>query len=62
MTTPEEHTFRSRKFILAGFFTITGAAALFLTDAMDGAQYVALAGVVLALYGAGSVGDKAVRK
>lgn len=53
-----DHTFRSRKFVLAMFFTLTGAVALFGTDNMDGSQYVALAGVVMAMYSAGSVGDK----
>lgn len=49
--------YRSRKFILAGFFTLTGTVALFL-GGLSGGEWIALATVVLGLYGAADVTDQ----
>lgn len=47
----------SRKFLLTVFFACTGAVALF-TGQMDGGTYVALATLILGVYGASNVMDK----
>ena len=46
--------YRSRKFILAMIYTVSGVAALFLSK-IGGGEFIGLAGVVLALYGAANV-------
>lgn len=50
-------TYRSRKFILASFFAMTGVAALFF-DKVGGGEFVALVTVILGLYAAASVVEK----
>ena len=46
-----------RKYSLALMFTIGGIAALF-ADKLDGGTYVALATLILGVYGAANVADK----
>ena len=53
----EDHTFRSRKFLLAAFFTLSGTILL-IFGRLAGAEFVTLAGLILGLYAVGSVGDK----
>jgi len=50
-------TYRSRKFALAVAFTTVGTIGLF-TDKIGGGEFIGLAGVVLALYGAANVMEK----
>lgn len=45
---------RSRKFILAVFFALTGAVALF-TGHLSGAEFIGLTGLVIGLYGGANV-------
>lgn len=54
--------FISRKFILALLFTLAGCAALFVTDKLDGAQFVALAGIILGAFTAGDVALNAIHR
>ena len=61
MTIQAERTYTSRKFMFAVFFTLTGSAALMI-DKMTGGEWVMLAGLVIGLYAAGSVAEKAVTK
>ena len=49
--------FRSRKFALAVFFSVSGVMALFLGK-ISGGEFIGLAGVVLGLYGAANVMEK----
>lgn len=49
--------FLSRKFILALLFTVTSCLGLFLTEKIDGGNFVALVGIVL---GAFTAGDAAI--
>ena len=53
----EDHTFRSRKFLFAVFFTVMGVILL-MTGKLEGSEFVTLAGLILGLYAVGSVGDK----
>jgi len=46
--------YRSRKFGLAVFFTLTSTTALF-TDYLEGGEYLAAMGLVLGLYGMANV-------
>ena len=52
----------SRKFVLALLFTIAGCIGLFVTDKIDGGQFVALAGLVLGAFTAGDVALNAIHK
>ena len=52
----------SRKFVLALLFTISGCVGLFITDKIDGGQFVALAGLVLGAFTAGDVAINAIHK
>lgn len=54
--------FLSRKFILALLFTLAGCVALLITDKVDGAQFVTLAGLVLGAFTAGDVALNAIHK
>lgn len=47
-------TLKSRKFILALVFTITGVAAMF-TGKLGGGEFIGLAATVLGLYGGANV-------
>ena len=51
--------FTSRKFLLTAFFAVTGAIGWF-AKRMDGAEYVALATLILSAYGASNVAAKKV--
>lgn len=42
----------SRKFLIALIFTVSGCAALFLTDKIDGGDFVTLALGISGLFGA----------
>jgi hypothetical protein len=53
--------FRSRRFILAAIFTLTGCAGLFVGKVTDG-SLIGLAGVVLGLYGGARVAQVALEK
>jgi hypothetical protein len=52
----------SRKFIIALIFTVTACLALFLTDKIDGGQFVALVGIILGAFTAGDVAINAIQK
>ena len=54
--------FWSRKFILALIFTITACVGLFVTDKIDGAQFVALVGIILGAFTAGDVALNAIHR
>ena len=54
--------FFSRKFILALIFTITACIGLFVTDKIDGGQFVALVGIILGAFTAGDVALNAIHK
>jgi energy-converting hydrogenase Eha subunit H len=54
--------FFSRKFILALLFTLAACAALFVGDKIDGAQFVALAGIILGAFTAGDVAINAIHR
>lgn len=54
--------FFSRKFILALLFTIAACIGLFWKGVLDGAQFVALAGIVLGSFTAGDVALNAIHK
>ena len=54
--------FWSRKFILALIFTITACIGLFVTDKVDGAQFVALVGIILGAFTAGDVALNAIHR
>ena len=54
--------FFSRKFILALIFTLTACIALFATDKIDGAQFVALVGIILGAFTAGDVALNAIHR
>lgn len=47
----------SRKFVLALLFTLTACGALFMTEKIDGGNFVALVGIIL---GAFTAGDAAI--
>lgn len=49
--------YRSRKFLLAAFFTGTGMIALF-TGHLTGGEWISLAGLIVGLYGASDVADQ----
>lgn len=57
---PLNERLTSRKFILAMIFTAVGCAGL-LAGAMSGSEFIALAGVILGLYGGANVGAEAVK-
>lgn len=46
-----------RKFVLACFFALTGAAGLFLSK-ISGGEFIALASLVLGLYASANVAQK----
>ena len=52
--TANNNRFRSRKFLLAMIFTISGVVGLFL-GTLDGGTFVALASLVLGLYAGADV-------
>jgi len=52
----------SRKFVLALIFTLSACAGLFLTDKIDGGNFVALVGIVLGAFTAGDVAINAIHK
>jgi hypothetical protein len=52
----------SRKFVLALIFAVSACAALFLTDKIDGGNFVALVGIVLGAFTAGDVALNAIHK
>lgn len=52
--------YASRKFLLTCFFAVTGSLALMLGK-IGGGEYVALATLVLGVYGAANVADKRSR-
>ncbi len=54
--------FFSRKFILALIFTLAACAALFITDKIDGGNFVALVGIILGAFTAGDVAINAIHK
>jgi len=54
-----DNKFRSRKFMVAIFFTLSGTVGLFM-DKLGGGEYIALATTVLTLYGLANVADKKV--
>lgn len=54
--------FLSRKFIIALIFTIAGCAALFLTDKIDGGQFVTLALGISGLFTAGDAAINAIHR
>ena len=58
MSKPDHH---SRKFILSAVFTVVGSLAL-LTGIMGGGEFVALATLVLGVYGASNVAEKHVTR
>lgn len=49
--------YRSRKFIIAAFFAVTGAIGFFMS-LMDGGTFVAMATVVTGLYAGADVMEK----
>lgn len=49
--------FLSRKFIIALIFTFAGCLALFITDKIDGGQFVTLALGISGLFTAGMLGS-----
>lgn len=49
--------YRSRKFLLAAFFTLAGTAALYLGK-LSGGEWISLAGLIVGLYGASDVADQ----
>ena len=51
------HRISSRKFMLAAFFSVISAAALFFGK-IDGGMWLEAMGIILGLYGASSVSDK----
>ena len=53
--------YRSRKFFLASLFSLASVAGLFFGQ-LAGSEFIAMAGVVLALYGAANVTEKHVAK
>lgn len=53
--------FRSRKFALAMIAMVVSSLAV-LAGKMDGGSYVGALAVILGLYGAANVGEKAVAK
>lgn len=59
MTRPKRLDYVSRKFVLTVVFTAAGTVALFI-DKMDGPTYVALATLILGVYGATNVAEKHV--
>lgn len=61
MARPKREDYASRKFLLTVTFTVAGTVALF-AGKMDGATYVALATLVLGVYGASNVAEKHVAK
>lgn len=46
-----------RKFILACFFSLAGAAALFIAK-MSGGEFITLAALILSIYGGANVAEK----
>jgi hypothetical protein len=52
----------SRKFVLALIFAISGCAGLFLTDKIDGGNFIALVGIVLGAFTAGDVALNAIHR
>jgi hypothetical protein len=54
--------FLSRKFLIALIFTVSGCAALFLTDKIDGGQFVTLALGISGLFTAGDAAINAIQK
>lgn len=52
----------SRKFVLALLFTIAACLGLFVKDVIDGAQFVALAGIILGAFTAGDVALNAIHR
>ena len=54
--------FLSRKFIIALIFTLAGCAALFLTDKIDGGQFVTLALGISGLFTAGDAAINAIHR
>lgn len=54
--------FFSRKFVLALLFTIAACVGLFVKHVIDGAQFVALAGIILGAFTAGDVALNAIHK
>lgn len=49
--------YKSRKFLLACFFAISGLGCL-VGGLLDGGEFVAISSLVLGLYGAADVADK----
>lgn len=56
-----DEKYRSRKFLLAVFFAVTGTLALFVGK-IDGAVWVSMVGLVLGLYGAANVAYERVKQ
>lgn len=52
----------SRKFVLALLFTIAACLGLFVKNVIDGAQFVALAGIILGAFTAGDVALNAIHR
>ena len=44
--------FKTPRFVLAGFFTLTTTIAYLFTEKMNSDQYIMVIGVILGLYGA----------
>lgn len=54
--------FLSRKFIIALIFTFAGCLALFITDKIDGGQFVTLALGISGLFTAGDAAINAIHR
>lgn len=52
----------SRKFLLAGAFTLTGCVVFALTSKLTGGEFTALAGVVLGAFTAGDAALNYIHK
>jgi uncharacterized membrane protein YeaQ/YmgE (transglycosylase-associated protein family) len=60
--TPSDNKYLSRKFILAMIFTCAACLALFITEKLDGGQFVTLALGIVTAFNASDVADKFIER